>query len=73
MPVVRTGLMTDQMITERAIARGMTPKEYMSGNLLGVEVTALDVAETFLHLAQMDKVNAAVITIDGGVMATTLR
>ncbi len=70
---IRTGLMTDQMITERAIARGMTPKEYMSGNLLGVEVTALDVAETFLHLAQMDKVNAAVITIDGGVMATTLR
>ena len=45
----------------------------MSGNLLGVEVTATDVAETFLHLAQMDKVNAAVITIDGGVMATTLR
>lgn len=70
---IRTGLMTDQMIGERASARGMTPKEYMSGNLLGVEVTAADVAETFLHLAQMDKVNAAVITIDGGVIATALR
>lgn len=70
---IRTGLMTDQMILERAAARGMTPKEYMSGNLLGVEVTAEDVADVFLHLAQMDKVNAAVLTVDGGVMATTLR
>ena len=70
---IRTGLMTDQMILERAAARGMTPKEYMSGNLLGVEVTAEDVADVFLHLAQMDKVNAAVLTVDGGVMATSLR
>lgn len=70
---IRTGLMTDAMIVERAAARGMSPKEYMSGNLLGVEVTATDVAETFLHLALMDKVNAAVITVDGGVMATSMR
>lgn len=70
---IRTGLMTDRMIVERAHARGMTPKEYMSGNLLGVEVSAEDVADAFLHLAQMEKVNAAVLTIDGGVMATSLR
>ncbi len=70
---IRTGLMTDQMIVERAGARGMTPHEYMSGNLLGVEVTAADIADAFLHLAQMDKVNAAVLTVDGGVMATSLR
>lgn len=70
---IRTGLMTDQMIVERARARGITPAEYMSGNLLGVEVTAGDVAEAFLHLAQMNKVNAAVLTVDGGLMATSLR
>lgn len=70
---IRTGLMTDRMIVERAGARGLTPHEYMSGNLLGVEVTAGDIAEAFLHLAQMDKVNAAVLTVDGGVMATSLR
>jgi len=70
---IRTGLMTDQMIAERAGARGLTPDEYMSGNLLGVEVTASDIADAFLHLAQMDKVNAAVLTVDGGVMATSLR
>jgi NAD(P)-dependent dehydrogenase (short-subunit alcohol dehydrogenase family) len=70
---IRTGLMTDQMIEERARARGMTPQDYMSGNLLGVEVTAEDIADAFLHLAQMDKVNAAVLTVDGGVIATSLR
>lgn len=70
---IRSGLMTDQMIVERAGARGMTPHEYMSGNLLGVEVTASDIADAFLHMAQMDKVNAAVLTVDGGVMATSLR
>ncbi|MDQ0324136.1 NAD(P)-dependent dehydrogenase (short-subunit alcohol dehydrogenase family) [Pararhizobium capsulatum DSM 1112] len=70
---IRTGLMTDQMIIDRAAARGMTPHEYMAGNLLGVEVLASDVADAFLHLALMDKVNAAVLTVDGGVMATSLR
>ena len=70
---IRSGMMTDQMIVERAGARGLTPHEYMAGNLLGVEVTASDIADAFLHLAQMDKVNAAVLTVDGGVMATSLR
>lgn len=70
---IRSGLMTDQMILERAEARGMSPSDYMAGNLLGVEVTASDVADAFLHLAQMPKVNAAVLTVDGGTMATSLR
>jgi NAD(P)-dependent dehydrogenase (short-subunit alcohol dehydrogenase family) len=70
---IRSGLMTDEMIVERARARAMSPDQYMSGNLLGVEVTASDIAEAFLHLAQMPKVNAAVLTVDGGVVATSLR
>ncbi|PWE54308.1 hypothetical protein DEM27_21660 [Metarhizobium album] len=70
---IRTGLMTDQMIVERAEARGITPHDYMSGNLLGVEVFARDVADAFLHLAQMEKVNAVVLTVDGGAIATSLR
>src|SRR5690606_15388587 len=70
---IRSGLMTDKMIEERAAARGISQKEYMAGNLLGVEVTASNVADAFLHLALMDKVNAAVLTIDGGTMATSLR
>ena len=70
---IRSGLMTDEMIVDRAAARGMTPHDYMAGNLLGVEVFASDVADAFLHLAMMDKVNAAVLTVDGGVIATSLR
>ena len=45
----------------------------MSGNLLGVEVTAAEVADVFVHLALMEKVNAAVVTVDGGTIATALR
>ncbi|MCR9135177.1 MAG: SDR family oxidoreductase [Alphaproteobacteria bacterium] len=70
---IRSDLMTDKVIDERAAARGVTPKQYMSGNLLGVEVFASDVADAFVHLAQLDKVNAAVLTVDGGGMATSLR
>lgn len=70
---IRTGLLTDEVIAQRARARDVSPQDYMSGNLLGVEVEARDVAQAFLHLAQMEKVNAAVLTIDGGAMATSLR
>jgi NAD(P)-dependent dehydrogenase (short-subunit alcohol dehydrogenase family) len=70
---IRSELMTDRMIEERAAARGVTPDQYMSGNLLGLEVFASDVADAFVHLALMDKVNATVLTVDGGAMATSLR
>jgi NAD(P)-dependent dehydrogenase (short-subunit alcohol dehydrogenase family) len=70
---IRTGILNDETIKERARARGMSVSDYMSGNLLGVEVTAADVADTFFHLAEMSKVNAAVVTVDGGAMATSLR
>lgn len=70
---IRTGLLNDETIASRAQARGLSIPEYMSGNLLKVEVTAADVADTFLHLALMEKVNAAVVTVDGGGMATSLR
>lgn len=70
---IRTGLMTDEMIEARSVSRGISAKEYMAGNLLGVEVSARDVAQVFLHLALLDKVNAAVLTVDGGAMGTSLR
>ena len=70
---IRTGLLDDETIRKRAAARALSVEDYMSGNLLGVEVTAADVAEIFVHLALMEKVNAAVVTIDGGTIATALR
>ena len=70
---IRSGLLTGDIVKTRARARGLTPKDYMSGNLLGTEVTAADVAGAFVNLALSPKTNAAVITVDGGNIAAALR
>jgi hypothetical protein len=48
-------------------------KEYMSGNLLGREVTADDVAQAFLAQALALKTTADVTTVDGGNIAAAMR
>jgi NAD(P)-dependent dehydrogenase (short-subunit alcohol dehydrogenase family) len=70
---VRSGLLTDEMIAQRSQARGLSEKDYMSGNLLGREVTAEDVAQAFLHQALALKTTADVTTVDGGNIAAALR
>lgn len=70
---VRTGLLTDSMIKQRANARKVSEDTYMRGNLLGEEVTADDVARAFLHLALSPKTTAAVLTVDGGNIEAALR
>src|SRR5580704_16962899 len=70
---IRSGLLTDAMIAERAKARGLSETEYMSGNLLGREVTAQDVAQAFLAQALALKTTADVTTVDGGNIAAALR
>jgi len=70
---IRSGLLTDEMIASRAKARGVSEKEYMGGNLLGLEVRAEDVAQAFLHLALAERTTASVTTVDGGNIAAALR
>jgi rhamnose utilization protein RhaD (predicted bifunctional aldolase and dehydrogenase)/NAD(P)-dependent dehydrogenase (short-subunit alcohol dehydrogenase family) len=70
---VRSGLLTGDFIKERAKARGLSEKDYMSGNLLGREVTADDVAQAFLAQALALKTTADVTTVDGGNIAAALR
>ncbi|HJU32902.1 MAG TPA: bifunctional aldolase/short-chain dehydrogenase [Hyphomicrobiaceae bacterium] len=70
---IRSGLLTDDFIKSRSSARGVSEKEYMSGNLLGREVTADDVAQAFLHQALALKTTADVTTVDGGNIAAALR
>ncbi len=70
---IRTGLMTDQMVAERSKARGLTPDQYMRGNLLKREVTGRDVAEAFVHLAKARTTTGAVLTVDGGNVAAMMR
>ena len=71
---IRSGMLDDTFIAERAAARGLTPIEYMrDGNLLKREVKASDVADAFVSLALARKTTGAVITVDGGNIAAALR
>jgi NAD(P)-dependent dehydrogenase (short-subunit alcohol dehydrogenase family) len=70
---IRTGLLTDEMIAQRARARGVSEKDYMGGNLLAREVRANDVADAFVFLALARATTAAVLTVDGGNIEAALR
>ncbi len=70
---IRSGLLNDSMIRSRAKAREVTTDQYMRGNLLLNEVKAEDVAKAFFHLAISKKTTGAVLTVDGGNIAASLR
>ena len=70
---IRSGLLTDDFIKERSKARGVSEKDYMSGNLLRREVTAEDVAQAFLAQALALKTTGDVTTVDGGNIEAALR
>ena len=70
---IRTNLLTDDFIEERAKARGTSTEEYMRGNLLGREVSGRDVAEAFLYLATARTTSGAVLTVDGGNVSAMVR
>ena len=70
---IRSGLLNDKMIKSRAKARELSTNDYMKGNLLLEEVKAEDVAKAFFHLAISKKTTGAVLTVDGGNIAASLR
>ena len=70
---IRSGLLTEAMIASRSSARGVSETEYMSGNMLGLEVRATDVAEAFVTLALAQRTTAAIVTVDGGNIAASVR
>src|SRR5690606_40975634 len=70
---IRSGLLTDEMVASRSKARGLSEKDYMSGNLLGQEVRAEHVAQAFLHHALAERTTADVTTVDGRNIAAALR
>lgn len=70
---IRSGLLTDAMIGSRSAARGLSVDDYMAGNLLGLEVTAADVAQAFVDLALAERTTGSVTTVDGGNIAAALR
>ncbi len=70
---IRSGLMTDDMVAARSKARGVSPEEYMRGNLVHREVLPEDVAAAFVHLAKARVSTGAVVTVDGGNVAAMMR
>ncbi|MGH8231423.1 MAG: SDR family NAD(P)-dependent oxidoreductase [Steroidobacteraceae bacterium] len=70
---IRSGLLTDAMIAQRSSARGVSEHDYMRGNLLGLEVRASDVADAFVALALAQRTTAAIVTVDGGNIAASVR
>lgn len=70
---IRSGLLTEDFIAERAKARGVTEADYMRGNLLRREVKPEDVAQAFVHLAKARKTTGHIDVVDGGNIAAALR
>lgn len=70
---IRSGILNENMIANRAEARGVTVEKYMQGNLLEEEVEAHHVAEAFLNLALSTRTTGHVMTVDGGNIEASLR
>jgi len=70
---IRSGLLDEAFVSERAKARGVNEETYMSGNLLGREVEAKHVGNAFVALALSERTTAHVMTVDGGNIEAVLR
>jgi len=70
---IRGGLLTGEMIAQRAKARGVSEADYMGGNLLRREVGADDVAAAFVDLALARSTTGSFVTVDGGNIAAAPR
>ena len=70
---IRSGILNENMIANRAEARSITVEKYMQGNLLREEVEARHVAEAFLNLALSARTTGHVMTVDGGNIEASLR
>jgi rhamnose utilization protein RhaD (predicted bifunctional aldolase and dehydrogenase)/NAD(P)-dependent dehydrogenase (short-subunit alcohol dehydrogenase family) len=70
---IRTNLLDQGAIADRAAARGLSTDDYYRSNLLGREVTADDVAEAMLALALAKSTTGAVVPVDGGNIAASPR
>ena len=70
---IRTGLLAEEDVRERAAARGLDADAYYRSNLLSREVTGEDVANAFLSLATAASTTGCVVTVDGGNIAASPR
>ncbi len=66
--VFDTGAWSDEVLAERAASYGLTVEEYRTRNVLGVEVTAADVARLCVAMCgpAFAKTTGAQVPVDGG-------
>jgi NAD(P)-dependent dehydrogenase (short-subunit alcohol dehydrogenase family) len=66
--VFDTGLWTEELLEERAAHHGLTVDEYRRRNLLGIEITAAQVARTAVTLCTdaFTATTGAQVPVDGG-------
>ena len=70
---IRSGILNESMVVNRAKARGVSVEKYLKGNLLKEEVEARHVAEAFLRLALSARTTGHIMTVDGGNIEASLR
>ncbi len=70
---IESGLLTKELINQRATSRGLSKEKYLSNNLLKIQVLADDVAEAFYAQTLLKKTTANIITVDGGNIEASLR
>ena len=70
---IESGLLTKELINQRATSRGISKEKYLSNNLLNIQVLADDVAEAFYAQTLLKKTTANIITVDGGNIEASLR
>lgn len=70
---IRTNLLNQADVAERARARGLDADAYYRSNLLSREVTGQDVAQAFVSLALAESTTGSVLTVDGGNIAASPR
>ena len=70
---IESGLLTKELIHQRATSRGLSKEKYLSHNLLNKQVLADDVAEAFYAQTLLKKTTANIITVDGGNIEASLR
>ena len=70
---VRSGMLSEEFISERATARGLSVEQYMNGNLLNKEVETYHVAKALIDLSLSERTTGHVISVDGGNIEASLR
>ncbi len=70
---IRTRLLDQKLVAQRAEARGLSADDYFKSNLLGREVTGEDVANAFVSLALAKSTTGCIVTVDGGNIAASPR